>query len=341
MAHSYIAEYCRHLRPVLWLCAFALAVVQCQRSQGWLSTAGSCAGEGGRKGSFDEHWDWSIRDCRLACERSFDCLGFEYSSFKKPASTRCELHKEVLTHAQPVPDISCFLKDTPQARAAWNGRIDVAQVDAFGGSSMSKTTYSSERQACVDARYLQPGVTSLAQKDMRGCNLLDAPLVKLAMDNTAFDHARLERAQFDESIGKSCTFNDVLMTGASLAKANFEGSFFARSDMSNADMDMMVCKMCTFLRVSMRSASLRSAVFQEAIFEDVDFNKADAEHADFSKAKLTGSKFTNARLRGSIFSGADVTGVDFERADVSAEELAGAINVDKALNLPFDPMTVP
>eukprot|EP00310_Coccolithus_braarudii_P021318 CAMPEP_0183355548 /NCGR_PEP_ID=MMETSP0164_2-20130417/40842_1 /TAXON_ID=221442 /ORGANISM="Coccolithus pelagicus ssp braarudi, Strain PLY182g" /LENGTH=333 /DNA_ID=CAMNT_0025528687 /DNA_START=9 /DNA_END=1010 /DNA_ORIENTATION=+ len=326
-----------------WLALAPLCAMLRVHSQGflairWFSTSGGCIAASG-KGAFDEHWDWTIQDCKIQCEMADWCKGFEFVSFSKPRTTRCELHKEHLVRAAPETNTLCIVKDTAAARQSWRGMIDggSSSLDAKmnmrrGGVSMY--THSSHRQACVEAAATAAS-SDISGLDLRGCQLLEAVMDKVKMDGTIFDRALMERASLLEVSGTYSTFFDTLMAASYLTKSNLAYSTFAGADMSGAEASFFLCTECVFTRTKMVGTQLNDGSFLGANFHAADLTNANCFKADFSGASLRDVLFKGATLTMATFVEADVAGADFEGAVITEEELIGAINVDKALNLNF------
>ena len=92
-------------------------------------SVGACRTSGGNHGSYDEFWSLTAKACRTKCAAlpETECVGYEHSTLLH-GYFKCELHKEVLTHAVPVPGSICWQR-VPQ-RDVWPRPIPRAPASA-------------------------------------------------------------------------------------------------------------------------------------------------------------------------------------------------------------------
>jgi len=76
------------------------------------SRQGACKTQGGNDGSYDEVWDVSEQGCMSRCEQRAECVAIEYAVFagRREKATRCELHKEHVTHLLPLQNHACLIR---------------------------------------------------------------------------------------------------------------------------------------------------------------------------------------------------------------------------------------
>ena len=103
-----------------------------------------------------------------------------------------------------------------------------------------------------------------------------------------------------------------------------------RADLSGADL---------------RRANLSEANLSRADLSGADLRIANLSEANLSEANLSEANLRRADLRGADLRGANIYGADLSEADLSEADLRGAnleyIDLSKAKNIPFIPMTCP
>mmetsp|Transcript_23209 Transcript_23209/g.72997 ORF Transcript_23209/g.72997 Transcript_23209/m.72997 type:complete len:143 (+) Transcript_23209:15-443(+) len=113
-------------------------------------SVGACRTSGGNHGSYDEFWSLTAKACRNKCAAlpETECVGYEHSTLLN-GYFKCELHKENIVHAVPVPGSVCWQR-VPQ-REVWPRAMPRAPASAAASAvanraaSATATSRSSSR----------------------------------------------------------------------------------------------------------------------------------------------------------------------------------------------------
>lgn len=161
----------------------------------------------------------------------------------------------------------------------------------FAGADLTGANFASKDLSGTSMGF-KSALSDIAQLS----EFLDGSNAQLAIiDQTVFDKARLDHADFMFTVIKDASFKKVtargaLFYGAVIENTSFEGMQGQSSNFEGAELS----------QVSLRDAHLEGAVFKGCTFNDVDVRGAVFDGADFTDADLGNVDFRQASIKNVI-----------------------------------------
>ena len=170
----------------------------------------------------------------------------------------------------------------------------------------------------------------LSGADLRGANLSEANLSRADLSGADLRRANLSEANLSEANLSGANLSEANLRRADLRGANIIGTNLYRVNLSEANLRGAYLSEADLRVVYLYGADLRRANLSGANLSEANLRRADLRGANIIGTNLYRVNLSEANLRGAYLSEADLSGADLEYIDLS-----------KAKNVPFIPMTCP
>lgn len=211
------------------------------------------------------------------------------------------------------------------------------QTADFSHTDLSETRWSR----------MEPGLIVMGNtlgSDFSYAKLRKAKANLVTMDQSIFDYAVLDEADFTGAFFRESRFSHASLKSTCLDGTNFVKAAAHSADFTGAKLIKSVINEADFTNATLSGARINQAQASQAIFAGAimrntglvgtncsqsNFSKADMQElialrTDFSAANLSGADLRNAHLNQSNVANADFKGANLSGADVSGVDLSAA-----------------
>eukprot|EP00308_Calcidiscus_leptoporus_P024338 CAMPEP_0119401302 /NCGR_PEP_ID=MMETSP1334-20130426/142299_1 /TAXON_ID=127549 /ORGANISM="Calcidiscus leptoporus, Strain RCC1130" /LENGTH=586 /DNA_ID=CAMNT_0007425217 /DNA_START=27 /DNA_END=1787 /DNA_ORIENTATION=- len=265
-------------------------------------------------GRFDEVWAIPETECRKRCGDSPTCLAYEWVKLPQGYS-RCEMHKDEVTHVVPVDGSFCFTKRVRHSGGvAQSGRPNWAMSPP---ARLPEPPAPPPPPPHPCASMLQPNkivaatpeCADLMGVDLRGMNLAGTTFDTIDMTGALLNTANLAGATFRMAALDQANFTGAQLEGAKFAgPLSLSGAEFTEATMKQSKLtDLLGMTNAKFIAANMDKAVLRET--------------GESMGAIFDAAILTGASITGAIFMG----GSSFRGTNFMKANMELFECDGCV----------------
>lgn len=265
-------------------------------------------------GTFDEVWAIPETECRKRCGASSTCVAYEWVQLPQGYS-RCEMHKQEVTHVVPVDGSFCFVKRTrffgggaQPGRPNWamSPPVQLPAPPLPPPPPPHPCAPMLKPKKIVSAT---PECLDLISADLRSMNLAGTTFDTIDMSGAQLNNAKLAGATF-----RMTNLDKANFTGADLSGAKLNGPMsMAGAEFSDAT--MMKAQITDLLTVS--DAKFIAANMDKAVLREM----GESMGTNFDAAILTGATITAAMFLGA----SSFQGTNFMNANINLFECDGCI----------------